>query len=137
MTEKRQFCPLGHDTFVFGRDSSYRCLECKRLAMAEARAARRAAEEAERRAEREAARAEYAREREAERQRNLAAGGWNAREQRWEDTWKRRECDVCQWQDNAGHHLCTRRLDPEGDLFYCAKHIAQLEGRWQPRVHLV
>jgi hypothetical protein len=127
MTEKRQYCPRGHDTLIFGRDSSYRCIQCKREASAEACAARLAAEEAERRAERETARAEYAREREAERQRNLAAGGLAAREQRWQDAFSRREGDICQWQDFEGHHLCTRKLDLDGDLVYCPKHCAQLE----------
>jgi hypothetical protein len=141
MTEKRQFCPWGHDTFIFGRDSSYRCLECKRLDSAQARAARQAAEDAERRAEREAARAEYAREREAERQRNLAAGGDAAREQRWQDAFSRREGDICQWQGDTGPHLCMRRLDLDGDLVYCPKHCAQLERQLEKqrrsRVHPV
>jgi hypothetical protein len=123
MTEKRQFCPLGHDTFIFGRDSSYRCLECKRMASQEARAARLAAEEAERHAEWVARREEYEREREARRQANLAAGGKIAREQRWEDTWHRRECDVCQHTDSEGYHICTRRLGGEdGDPVFCPKH---------------
>jgi hypothetical protein len=141
MTEKRQFCPLGHNTFVFGRDSSYRCLECKRLASAEARAARYAAEVALHRAQLQRRQAEADRDREDERQCNLAAGGLVAREQRWQDAWSRREGDICQWQDDEGHHLCTRKLDLDGDLVYCPKHSAQLERRLekqrQSRAHLV
>jgi hypothetical protein len=45
MTERRQFCPRGHDTFVVGRDSSYRCLVCKREAGQAARNARKAEED--------------------------------------------------------------------------------------------
>jgi hypothetical protein len=45
MTEKRQFCPQGHDTFEIGRDSSYRCLACKREAGKAASDARRAEED--------------------------------------------------------------------------------------------
>lgn len=52
MTERRQFCPRGHDTFKVGRDSSYRCLRCKRESAAAARDARRAEEEEARRGER-------------------------------------------------------------------------------------
>lgn len=51
MTERRQFCPKGHDTFECGRDSSYRCLRCKRESAAAARAVRTAEEEAAWRAE--------------------------------------------------------------------------------------
>jgi hypothetical protein len=135
MTERRQYCPLGHDTFLVGRDSSYRCLMCKRLAMAQARAARQAAEDAIRRAAWERRQAEADREREAERQRNLAAGGLVAREQRWQDAYSRREGDICQWQDDDGHHLCMRKLDLDGDLVYCPKHCDQLE-RERTRAHL-
>jgi hypothetical protein len=46
MTEKRQYCPKGHDTFAVGRDSSYRCLKCKREAGQAARDVRRAEEDA-------------------------------------------------------------------------------------------
>jgi hypothetical protein len=46
MTEKRQFCPKGHDTFEVGRDSSYRCLACKAESSRAARDARRAEQEA-------------------------------------------------------------------------------------------
>jgi HNH endonuclease len=69
MTEKRQFCPRGHDTFVIGRDSSYRCLRCKRESAAAAREIRRAEEEAAWRAE------------QAER---------NAELRRWNEQWRRR-----------------------------------------------
>jgi hypothetical protein len=133
VTEKRQFCPLGHDTFLFGRDSSYRCLECKRLAMAQARAARLAAEDEIRRAELRRREAEMDHEREAQRQRNLAAGGSVAREQRWQDAYSRREGDICQWQGESGPHLCMRRLDLDGDLVYCPKHCAQLERQSRPK----
>jgi len=52
---KRQFCPRGHDTWSLtgvGRDSSYRCLQCKREDAKAAYVARKEQEEAARRAER-------------------------------------------------------------------------------------
>ena len=52
MTAKRRYCPKSHDTFEVGRDSSYRCLKCKREAGAAAARVRRAAELAVRDAER-------------------------------------------------------------------------------------
>jgi hypothetical protein len=48
---KKQFCPRGHDTFEVGRDSSYRCVRCKRDDGKAAYAARRDQEDAARRAE--------------------------------------------------------------------------------------
>jgi hypothetical protein len=48
---KRQYCPRGHDTFVEGRDASYRCVRCKRDDGKAAYAARRDEEEAAWRAE--------------------------------------------------------------------------------------
>ena len=44
MTERRQFCPKGHNTFERGRDASYRCLWCKRESGAASRRVRRDAE---------------------------------------------------------------------------------------------
>jgi hypothetical protein len=102
MTQRRRFCPKGHDTFEVGRDSSYRCKRCKyeakattrkrateaRRREAEAIAAERAAVAA---AEEKAAREQEARrEREAQRRRDeeyrraIAAGGDVAAEARWE-----------------------------------------------------
>ena len=46
MTEKRRYCPKGHDTIATGRDSSYRCLICKRESGRAARDRRRAEEQA-------------------------------------------------------------------------------------------
>jgi 5-methylcytosine-specific restriction endonuclease McrA len=69
VTERRQFCPKGHDTFEVGRDSSYRCLVCKREAAAAARDVRRAEQEAVWRAG------------QAER---------NAELRRWNEQWRRR-----------------------------------------------
>jgi hypothetical protein len=139
MTEKRQFCPLGHDTFIFGRDSSYRCLECKRMASAQARAARLAAEEAERHAEFQARRAAWERDHERERQRNLAAGGDAEIYQRWEDAHSaalRKDYDICQWDDWSPdrpsefphRRTCFRRLASDGNV-YCKVHNRQLERR--------
>ncbi len=127
MTERRQFCPRGHDTALVGRDSSYRCLACKREAMNAARAAREAEARAARNEEiaRQITEADRARER--ERARILKAGGPVAREQRWEDTWHRRAGDVCQWSDDEGYHICTRRLNPDGDMVYCPRHSAMTE----------
>lgn len=48
MTERRQFCPKGHDTFRVGRDASYGCLACKRESGKVARDRRRAEEQAAR-----------------------------------------------------------------------------------------
>src|SRR5262245_10215978 len=46
MTEPRRYCLRGHDTAECGRDSSYRCLKCKREAGRAARAVRKQAETA-------------------------------------------------------------------------------------------
>lgn len=79
MAERRQFCPKGHDTFVFGRDSSYRCLECKREDAAAARAAWKAQSEAERSAQLRRHYADLDRRRRRERARMIKAGGGSPR----------------------------------------------------------
>src|SRR5215204_2709249 len=107
MTERRRFCPRGHDTFEVGRDSSYRCLVCKResaIASAARRNAEAAAAATEQR-ERERAEADRRREREEERayQRAIKAGGRVAAEAKWwrasEETAIAGRYDLCQWED--------------------------------------
>ena len=123
MTEKRQFCPQGHDTFIFGRDSSYRCKECKRLDAQAARAAREAEAQAARTAELERARAEADRRRAHERERALAAGGTVAREARWQELWDRSP-GLCQWpQTDDRPGACMRRTAN----VYCAAHYRRLD----------
>ena len=51
MSTRKQFCPRGHDTLEIGRDSSYRCLQCKREDARAARVVRREQEQAACRAE--------------------------------------------------------------------------------------
>jgi hypothetical protein len=131
MTKKRQFCPQGHETFQFGRDSSYRCLECKRLDSQNARAAREAEGAAIRHAEREAMRAEEARLRKAERARIIAAGGPDAKELRWNERFRRTlqttEVSLCQWsQSNGRPGGCFQRTELDGDTVYCRKHNEEL-----------
>jgi hypothetical protein len=125
VTERRQFCPKGHDTFVFGRDSSYRCLECKRLDSRAARAAREAAAQAERTAELERVNVENERRREREYERALKARGDVAAEARWQrlfvqtldDTGSR--FGLCQWALSDGNPgACTNRT---ADV-YCSRH---------------
>ena len=132
MTDRRQFCPRGHDTFLVGRDSSHRCLRCKREAMADARQARLDEEEAIRHAERAAIRAAEEELQKAERARILAAGGPAARELRWDERWVRTlqttEVSLCQWsQPNGRPGGCFQKTEPDGDTVYCAKHNRQLE----------
>jgi hypothetical protein len=141
MTERRHFCPRNHDTFEVGRDSSYRCLQCKRDDGATARRARLAAEaavrEERRRLQEEAARERRRQEEAAERrreqeyQRALAAGGDVARHARWEREWERSP-GLCQWQDLGpdGQYrpcMCMRRA--EGFGVYCARHSRELDLR--------
>jgi hypothetical protein len=85
MTERRQFCPRGHDTFVVGRDASYRCIRCKRDDGNKARDARKAEMAAARHAEFEARQAEEARQYQRVRARILKAGGPAARQFLWEE----------------------------------------------------
>ena len=130
MTERRQFCPRGHDTFLVGRDSSYRCLQCKRESMADARQARLDEEWAIRAAERAAIRAAEEKLREAERARIIAAGGLVARELRWNERWVRTlqttETSLCQWpQPNNRPGGCFQRTT-DGDV-YCDRHNDQLD----------
>jgi hypothetical protein len=130
MTNLKQFCPRGHDTFIAGRDSSYRCLACKREQMWEASRAREAEEAAIRQAERQAWHAAEEKQRKAERARIIAAGGRPAREARWQERYSRSLQNdgpgLCQWSEETGR---------PGDCFleageysiYCDKHDAELE----------
>lgn len=134
MTKKRQWCPQGHDTFVVGRDQSYRCLECKRLDSKNARAAREAEQAAIRHAERQAMRAEEERVRKAERARIIAAGGPAAKELRWDERFSRTiqttEVSLCQWsQPNGRPGGCFQKTEADGDTVYCAKHNDELDKR--------
>jgi hypothetical protein len=130
VTERRQFCPQGHDTFVVGRDSSYRCLECKRLDSQASRAAREASAQAARTAELVRGQAEADRRRAHERELALAAGGTVAREARWLELWDQTlegtgsRYGLCQWpQSDDRPGGCMRRTQG----VYCAKHNRQLE----------
>jgi hypothetical protein len=148
MTERRRFCPKGHDTYEVGRDSSYRCRACKyeakslaRKRVSEARrreaeviAAERAAVAA---AEEKAAREQEARlEREAQQrveeeyQQAIAAGGDIAANARWERLYDETldktgsRYGLCQWELDSGQYgACTRRTSD----VYCAKHSRQAE----------
>jgi hypothetical protein len=131
MTQRRQFCPHGHDTFLVGRDSSYRCLECKRLDSWQARAARVAEAQAVRAAELKRNRAEAERRRKRERDRALAAGGDAAAEARWQELWSdtlgRTGYGLCQWSlENGRPGACTRVVKEDGQV-YCGVHNRQLE----------
>jgi hypothetical protein len=120
---RRQFCPRGHDTFVVGRDSSYRCLECKREASAAARKAREDEASAARFAELKRQQAAADRRRKREHARMLKAGGDTAAEARWQELWDRSP-GLCQWPlENGQPGACTRRTDD----VYCARHNRRLE----------
>ena len=126
MTAKKQFCPHGHDTFVVGRDSSYRCLECKRLDSWQARADRVVEAQAIRAAELKRHRAEAKRRRKRERDRALAAGGDTAAEARWQELWsdtlRRTGYGLCQWSlDNGRPGACMRLVKKDGQV-YCREH---------------
>jgi hypothetical protein len=130
MTEERQFCPKGHDTFQAGRDSSYRCLACKREASAAARAARETEELEAQAAEIRRRNAEAARRSEREYRRAIAAGGDAAAEARWDKLFSQTldetggRFQLCQWPLKNDHPgACTNRT---GDVF-CAKHNRELE----------
>jgi hypothetical protein len=128
MTEKRRYCPQGHDTFRFGRDSSYRCLECKRIDSKQSRAARYAEAQAIRSAEIKRVNAEAERQRKREYERAIAAGGDAAAEARWEKLWSdtlsRTRWSLCQWPlENDHPGACTRRTED----VYCYAHNRQLE----------
>jgi hypothetical protein len=149
MTGRRRYCLRGHDTDVAGRDSSGRCLICKREAMwaarapardaaAAARAERAAAREAElerlereRIEERRRRQAEADRRREREYQRAIKAGGRAAAEARWwrasDETLEEGRYDLCQWEDEIDGeytHTCFNRTRLD---VYCAKHNRRVE----------
>jgi 5-methylcytosine-specific restriction enzyme A len=134
VTERRRFCPKGHDTFEVGRDSSYRCLVCKREQAIASRTRRNeeaaAAAHAER--ERERAEADLRRQREQERQyqRAIKAGGHMAAEAKW---WRASDSgDLCQWEDEIEGeytHVCYRRTAS----VYCWRHSRQLQRETEQR----
>ena len=149
MTGRRPYCLRGHDTHAAGRDSSGRCLICKREAMwaarapareaaAAARAERAAAREAElerlereRIEERRRRRAEADRRREREYQQAIKAGGRLAAEARWwwasDETLEAGRYGLCQWEDEIDGeftHTCFNRTRSD---VYCSTHNRQLE----------
>ncbi len=126
MTEKRQFCPKGHDTFKEGRDSSYRCIRCKREASRAARTAREAETYAARRAELEARQAEADKRYAATRRRVLKAGGPAAKQFLWEEV--AAEKGLCQWTTEDGWRYCMSKAKGIGYI-YCARHERVLEER--------
>jgi hypothetical protein len=136
MTERRRFCPRGHDTFEVGRDSSYRCLVCKResaIASAARRNAAAAAAATEQR-ERERAEADRRREREEERayQRAIKAGGRVAAEAKWSRAFEEAldatgsGYELCQWEDEIDDEYTHTCFNRSTDV-YCAKHNRQFE----------
>jgi hypothetical protein len=136
MTERRRFCPRGHDTFEVGRDSSYRCFVCKRES-AVGSAARRNAEAAaaatEQR-ERERVEADRRREREKERayQRAIKAGGRVAAEAKWSRAFDETldatggRYELCQWEDEIEDEYTHTCFNRSTDV-YCAKHNRHLD----------
>ena len=74
MTERRRYCLRNHDTFAVGRDSSYRCLACKRESGAAGRHAQQAEERARQSDDIDRRLAEMQRQREIERRRILDSG---------------------------------------------------------------
>lgn len=132
MTQKRQFCPQGHDTFIFGRDSSYRCRECRRLDGRQARAEREAEAQAARHAEWKRHRVAVERQQKREHERKLAAGGDIAAEARWQELWSdtlmRTGHGLCQWSLENGHPgACTRVVKQAGQV-YCRAHNREVFG---------
>ncbi len=128
MPERRQFCPKGHDTFAVGRDSSYRCLACKRESMASARAARAAEVQAAESARYKAELERMAKARQRERRRTLEAGGPAALELKQMEAW---EDGRCGWE-LSDTEVCMRPTGPWG--VWCKTHLKQLE-REQERGH--
>jgi hypothetical protein len=131
VTERRPYCLRGHDAALAGRDSSGRCLICKREAMAEVRAAREAELQAARTAELVRVRADGDRRREREHERALAAGGAAAQEARWQRLWDRTLDET-----NGRYALCQQPQHGDGPPggcdnrtadVYCAKHSRELE----------
>jgi hypothetical protein len=133
MTEKRQFCPKGHDTFLVGRDSGYRCLKCKRESASIARWARLEEQRAAQAAELEAKRAEEAKRQAAERKRILKAGGPDAQWLIWNEAYTeslaKDEGGLCQWQDEVDGNYLPRQCFQQADEWdvYCAHHNQVLE----------
>lgn len=109
MTERRRYCPRNHDTFAVGRDSSYRCLACKRESGAEARHARPAEERARQSDDIDRRLAEMQRQREIQRQRILDSGDSRAvldlleRERPGRDLWLAPERGPAEDLRRAGH----------------------------------
>jgi hypothetical protein len=149
VTERRRFCrPKNHDTTILGRDSSGRCLACKREAGRAARwlqiATDRGLREAERHrkqeeeqtaleAESRRRQEELERRREARYQAAIGRGGVDAAMARW-DRADREALEktggrygLCQWEDEVeGRYMgrvCYRRT---ADV-YCRSHDRQLK----------
>ena len=132
MTERRQFCPRGHDTFQTGRTAgNKKCLAC----MAEDVAAKDAEVEAaaaEAQAEFERRREEIDRRLEREYQAAIKRGGYDAVMARWDraysETIEKTGYGLCQWEDEVDGEFmgreCYRRTR---DDIYCWRHNKQLE----------
>jgi hypothetical protein len=138
MTERRQFCPKGHDTFVVGRDSSYRCKRCKLDAGNEARWAREREAADVRRAEMVRQQDEATKRRAAEKKRILKAGGVKAQslmesESGGRCSWATGEVQITAdppvLEGKPG--ICGRPYEHVGP--YCRKHNRLLEQRQAKR----
>jgi hypothetical protein len=126
MAAKRRYCPQGHDTTIHGRDSSYRCLECKRLAAQESWAVRREQRLAQEQAEAATRQRQEDKRRErkeaAARRRILAAGGEAAIELLQYEAW---EAGLCGWEIGPGA-VCRRSASRE-TFVWCRLHNRQLD----------
>ncbi len=121
MTERRQFCPKGHDTFQVGRDSSYSCLMCKRQAGAAARRIRRDAEIAVRSAERLRQEEEAAA---ADAVRGVVSNLPRLMPRQQVERARRRGVELgvhfCEWPPDGA---CDRRTE----TIFCPRHMRQAE----------
>jgi hypothetical protein len=154
VTERRRFCrPKNHDTTILGRDSSGRCLACKREAGRAARWAQiaedRGIREAERHRRQEEEQAaqdaefrrrqeEIARRQEHKYQAAIRRGGVDAAMARWDradrESLERTGRGLCQWEDEVEERYmgrtCYRRTS-DADV-YCATHNRQLRRATDP-----
>jgi hypothetical protein len=147
MTERR-YCVRGHDTAIEGRDSSHRCLRCKREAGRAARWARIAEDRGIREAERHRQQEEEQAARDAESRRRqeeidrrqeeryqaaIRRGGVDAAMARWDradrETLEKTggRYSLCQWEPEvegrSAGRTCFRRTT---DVF-CSPHDKQLK----------
>jgi hypothetical protein len=117
--------------FILGRDSSNRCIACKRVAMRDAYDRRvseeRAADAAIREAEHRRERAAHELPQERAYQAALAAGGEIAANARWKRQFDESRHGLCQWafDESLLPGACFRR--PDGSYVYCARHNRQLD----------